>query len=977
MKQIAGFDYSPLRFNREIGLVASAELEDILNAAPQYDDFLVLAHGWNNDMKEAEDDLYAQLLGSLALELPGFKPGATDATAAPDLTARKLGVIGVFWPSKKFADADLISGGAASVGGASPEDPTRLAERQIDTLKHGFYADEPFFDAPASDRYLDDARGLISNLDGSAENQRRFADLLRGLMQGVTLDRPAIADEEGLDVALTLGSQDLLDRLRSVMIRETRPAGFEGGAAGLSSMLESVRDAARRALNFATYFQMRERAGRTGRALNQHLFQALNARYWTNKPWPQKPLLHLVGHSFGGRLVTAAADGPGGAGADGRPWPIVRVTSMTLLQAAFSHYGFAAGWDGIHDGLFRRVLRERHVMGPILVTHTKMDKAVGIAYPLASALAGQVATALGGASDKFGGIGSNGAQKTPEAVTLTMSRDPSSQPYPVLMGGRLYNLDADRGGTLITNHSDVRGRPVAFAILSGMQAGIAIGDPPKKIEEVAVKPPTDRPAFDPSQLDKAIIAPPLLYRIAADDQALQPVIIDLNLNYPRGRDGAREKVIGLLRELGASFPETSHPQYLMGTIKGYLIYRLVLEDWREGPGSRGIYRIWPDFQVEPLIVRSVSTVKADAARRAFSALGTDIVWAVIDSGIDEKHPHFTANANIHAKNGDTHQGYHRDFTVPGNGPESARSALTDPFGHGTHVAGIIAGEQPHDPGRPVLKIERRSPYAEGNNEGSAFVSQPLDQPIGGMAPRCKLVSLRVLDDRGYGQTAALLEAINHVQEINGYGRRIMIHGVNLSLGYNFDPEWFGCGQSPLCIEVDRLVRSGVAVVVAAGNSGYGNISARSGALQAAPLALTINDPGNAALAITVGSTHRDMPHMYGVSYFSSKGPTGDGRMKPDLLAPGERIVSCATGRKLTEAIQASNVSGDYIEDSGTSMAAPHVSGALAAFLSVRREFIGQPETVKRIFCDTATDLGRDRHFQGSGLLDLMRAIQSV
>ena len=61
------------------------------------------------------------------------------------------------------------------------------------------------------------------------------------------------------------------------------------------------------------------------------------------------------------------------------------------------------------------------------------------------------------------------------------------------------------------------------------------------------------------------------------------------------------------------------------------------------------------------------------------------------------------------------------------------------------------------------------------------------------------------------------------------------------------------------------------------------------------MALTINDPGNADLAITVGSTHRDMPHVYGVSYFSSKGPTGDGRLKPDLVAPGEKIISCATG----------------------------------------------------------------------------------
>jgi hypothetical protein len=59
------------------------------------------------------------------------------------------------------------------------------------------------------------------------------------------------------------------------------------------------------------------------------------------------------------------------------------------------------------------------------------------------------------------------------------------------------------------------------------------------------------------------------------------------------------------------------------------------------------------------------------------------------------------------------------------------------------------------------------------------------------------------------------------------------------------------------------------------------------------------------------------------------------------------------------------------------MAAPHVSGVIAAFLSVRREFLGQPDAVKRVFTATATDLKRDRYFQGHGLIDLMRAIQSV
>ena len=99
-------------------------------------------------------------------------------------------------------------------------------------------------------------------------------------------------------------------------------------------------------------------------------------------------------------------------------------------------------------------------------------------------------------------------------------------------------------------------------------------------------------------------------------------------------------------------------------------------------------------------------------------------------------------------------------------------------------------------------------------------------------------------------------------------------------------------------------------------------------------------------------------------------------MKPDLVAPGERIVSAGAGALLARARQR-DPDATYVEDSGTSMAAPHVSGVAAGLLSVSREFIGRPEEVKRILMDTATDLGRVPTFQGKGLVDSMRAIQSV
>lgn len=102
-------------------------------------------------------------------------------------------------------------------------------------------------------------------------------------------------------------------------------------------------------------------------------------------------------------------------------------------------------------------------------------------------------------------------------------------------------------------------------------------------------------------------------------------------------------------------------------------------------------------------------------------------------------------------------------------------------------------------------------------------------------------------------------------------------------------------------------------------------------------------PGNAESVITVGSTHRSNPHRHGVSCFSSRGPTGDGRPKPDLVAPGEDIDGPIPG----EGIAAMH---------GTSQAAAHVSGAAAMLLARYRELLSRPELVKQILCMTATDL---------------------
>lgn len=500
------------------------------------------------------------------------------------------------------------------------------------------------------------------------------------------------------------------------------------------------------------------------------------------------------------------------------------------------------------------------------------------------------------------------------------------------------------------------------------------------------------PADDGRQplLIPGVIAPPLrsgaerekIGFSAADDEPV-PVMAEINLGYRGGPDVAFARLERLWQRVTSGRrPSQLSEQYASGTLSMYEMQRLVAADavpvrWP----ARCLRRLWPDFPVQLHIDGSCVTVKADAARRAFNAHGDGIVWAVVDSGICATHPHFAGYDTL------THEDVkdlHRLFPV--QGLSTPEGALVDESGHGTHVAGIIAGAiQPwlsDDPARTVRVVENR--YNVENPREPLRVPREVSDLslLAGMAPKTKLVSLKVLQAGGSldDRVSRVIQALAYIRKVNGESVDDMrIHGVNLSVGYEFNPQWFACGQSPLCKEVDKLVRSGVVVVVAAGNSGYGSLAVKFDAPTKFALGMTINDPGNADRAITVGSTHRDAPHLYGVSYFSSKGPTGDGRGKPDLVAPGEGITSCAAGANLAAVVAGvpDPATAVYVQDSGTSMAAPHVSGAIAALLSVRREFIGRPEVVKQIVLDAATSLGRGTDFQGKGLVDLMRVLQSV
>ena len=489
----------------------------------------------------------------------------------------------------------------------------------------------------------------------------------------------------------------------------------------------------------------------------------------------------------------------------------------------------------------------------------------------------------------------------------------------------------------------------------------------------------------------------------AEDQP-GPVVIELNLRHEAGTAGAERAFFTLYGRLGVGSRE--EPVVLsVGYIRVLLsvdeLRRLLAMEAEEPISRRAVFHAWPDFPLQPLIDVSAITIKAVPARLAFDATGEGITWAIVDSGIDASHQHFTTYQTLSGPMAD----WHRDFSGPAWGKELG-TALEDHSGHGTHVAGIVAGGLPatgaatcrvaeHSSLRTRL-LQRDGDWIDPRQlqeyrtqidtfaESELLIERKVDDPsrLTGIAPLAELVSLKVLDSAGEGRSSNAIMALRFIREEANADGIMRIHGANLSLGYEFNARAFAAGHSPLCMEVDRLVRSGVVVVAAAGNTGFGEVSARTG-LANAPLLSTINDPGNAARAITVGSAHRTNPHGYGISYFSSKGPTGDGRLKPDLVAPGERITSCAAGRYLAQVLrslgehEAMPGMAYYIDADGTSMAAPHVSGAAAAFLSVRPEFLGHPEEVKRALVSSATSLGRERTFEGHGLVDVLRALQTV
>jgi hypothetical protein len=419
--------YVDVEFDKKGGVVDKAQLKavDDLLAEKRPTDVLVLSHGWNSTHGDAKA-LYERLVDSIVAVRPKVN-GARDRTFV---------VVGVLWPSIQWA-ADENSGAGAGFGDEREALEAEIAQRVEN--------------AATRKKLL----ALVPRLEGSSAAQEEFLELLRS-----TLPRTSKGeDDAAFDALKTASTQEVMDAARSG--GETDAAAPElGGAAGIdpaglpplgdgelegggAGFLDSIVGAARNLVNVTTYYTMKERAGVVGTKgiapLVDRIHQvAPNAR------------LHLVGHSFGGRAVTAAAL------ATHAP-----ISSLSLLQAAYSHFGMAKDWDGGgKNGLFTKVPAK--VEGPVIATFTKNDKAVGLAYPIASRLAQQIGVSLGDENDPYGGIGRNGALKTPRSVSATLLDVGGTY---ALSGQDVWSLNGD---AFITGHSDVTGRQVAYAVLSAV-----------------------------------------------------------------------------------------------------------------------------------------------------------------------------------------------------------------------------------------------------------------------------------------------------------------------------------------------------------------------------------------------------------------------------------------------------------------------------------------------------------------------------
>ncbi|MDR4472881.1 MAG: hypothetical protein MRJ92_09645 [Nitrospira sp.] len=214
MEQLSGFPYFPVQFTKEAAVHNQADvaaLQDFLKREGTTD-LIVISHGWNNNMEEAKA-LYASLFANVRSLL--------DAGTFATLANRKWAVLGVLWPSKKFEEKELIPSGAAGAGSVVG---MAALKAKLEGLKG-------VFDAPQSDRTLDELQRLLPKLEDSTSALKEFVDKVRSLVQTHTLEA-----EDGSEVFFKVPSGELLEKLRKpVSFTVARPPANAGGAAGIGT----------------------------------------------------------------------------------------------------------------------------------------------------------------------------------------------------------------------------------------------------------------------------------------------------------------------------------------------------------------------------------------------------------------------------------------------------------------------------------------------------------------------------------------------------------------------------------------------------------------------------------------------------------------------------------------------------------------------------------------------------------------------
>jgi len=456
---LAGLPFWVLEFDKSGAPVQPAAVDTFVNeiGAQGVTDLFVFSHGWNNDRTTAMS-LYDRFFQEVAKLLK-------DATFAKKTPSAKVGVAGVIWPSILWPDdAESASssavvpgagGGAVAMRAGAPVPAAQASAQQINTeLKRGY-------DEAGQQTLIDELTAMLEAQPKSDAALISFRTKLAQLLASEPTD--SAADRKQPDQAegdMTALSDSKWRALLDVLGDQAMSRGVStGGVAGLGDPFKKLWAGAKDALRVASYWQMKQRAGIVGRTglgmvLARLPAQAPNAR------------VHLLGHSFGARLVSYSLAGLPSA-LTGTRSP---VKSLFLLQGAFSHYAFADSLP--HDATRSGGLKGMAVRvdGPLLTTHTLKDLAVGLSYPAASFANQDDAAAAVDQLKRWGAMGHDGAQAVPAAPAALGGPGTAY----TLSKGQWLNLDGNQviihGGFPAGAHSDIVHPHTAWAALSA--AGI-------------------------------------------------------------------------------------------------------------------------------------------------------------------------------------------------------------------------------------------------------------------------------------------------------------------------------------------------------------------------------------------------------------------------------------------------------------------------------------------------------------------------